>query len=81
MYQKSILPYTLFPTYLPQADSLLERSGLSGCLFHHPSSLSSYFFSTEHAGPYVPAGATILGWPNYGWPIEQGDLHLLHSSL
>ena len=26
----------------------------------------SSFFSTECAGPYVPAGGTLLGWPNFG---------------
>jgi hypothetical protein len=57
MYQKRILPYTLFPNYLPQADSRLEHYGQTVCLavyFITPCSLSS-FLPTERVGPYPQA--------------------------
>jgi len=64
MYQKSILPYSilLFPTYSPQADSLLERSRQTD--FNTPFTLTSFFFHWARGA--LPAGATLLGWPNYG---------------
>jgi hypothetical protein len=32
-----------------------------------------FFFSTERAAPGPPAGgATLLGWPNYGWAVDEG---------
>ncbi len=54
MYQKIILPYTLFLTYLPQAYSPLERSGLTDWLTDkvlHPLFPNS-FFPRERVGPY-----------------------------
>jgi hypothetical protein len=66
MYQKRILPHIIIPsTFLPQAYSLLERSRQTD-KFQHPPLPYFFFFSTERAGPYLPAGATLLGWPNYG---------------
>ncbi len=53
MYQKSILPYTLFPTYLPQANSLLRASQTDRQKILHP--LFPKFFFTERAGPYPQA--------------------------
>jgi hypothetical protein len=70
MYQKRILPYYFIipSTFSPQASSPLShhrqtegQTNFKGCYLP-----KFFFFSTERAGPYVPAGATLLGWPNYG---------------
>jgi len=53
-------PILLFHTYLPQADSLLERYGRTD--FNTPFTLS--FFHWAHGA--LPAGATLLGWRKYG---------------
>ncbi len=56
-------PVLLFPTYLPQADSLLERYGWTD--FNTSFTLTSFFFHWVRGA--LPAGATlILGWLNYG---------------
>ena len=55
MYQKSTLPYIIpYDTYLPQAYSPLEHSGLSGCLFHHPL-FPKLFFCTHRRNSTRPA--------------------------
>jgi hypothetical protein len=66
MYQKWNSPYfILFPTFSPQAYSLLERSRWTD-RFQHPLLCSlSYFFFHWGRGA-LPTGATLLGWPNYG---------------
>ncbi len=72
MYQKHILPYTLFPSYLPQADSLLEHYGQTVCLavyFITPCSLSS-FFPLSARGPTRRRSSTGLAKLWGGWPIE-----------
>jgi hypothetical protein len=60
MYQNHILPYTLFPTYLPQADSLLEHRRRTDRENSSPLVPFVLFFSTERAL------AKLWG----GWPIE-----------
>jgi hypothetical protein len=61
MYQKRIL---LFPTYLPQASSPLERSGQTEKILH-PLFLKFFFF-TERLGPYPQAqlywAGRTMGW-------------------
>jgi len=70
MYQKRILPYFVIPsTYSPQASSPLEhyrQTDRQTEKILHPLLPKFFFFPTERAGPYLPAGATLLGWPNYG---------------
>ena len=64
MYQKRILPYFIIPsTFSPQASSPLERSGQTEKILH--PLLPKFFFSLWAHGA-LPAGATLLGWPNYG---------------
>ncbi len=66
-YQKSTVPYTLFLTYLPQAYSPLERSRLTDWrrnFLFTPCSLILFFSHWAHGA--LPAGATLLGWPNWG---------------
>jgi hypothetical protein len=61
----SILPNTLFPTYLPQADSLLERSRrMDG---QHSSPLVSLvLYFAERVEPYPQAqlywAGQTMGW-------------------
>ncbi len=63
MYQKRILPYFIIPsTFSPQASSPLEHSGQRN--FNTPFTLTSFFFHWARGA--LPAGATLLGWPNYG---------------
>ena len=69
LYQKSILPYFIFPsTFLPQASSPLEHYRQT--TFFTPCSLS-YFFSTEPAGPCRRNSTAGLAELWGGWPIEQ----------
>ncbi len=51
----------LFPTYLPQAYSLLERYGQKDKILH-PLFPKLFFFHWARGA--LPAGATLLGWPN-----------------
>jgi len=60
----------LFPTYLPQADSLLERSGQTD-RFLHPL-FPKFFFSLSARGPTRRRNSTGLAELWGGWPIEQG---------
>jgi hypothetical protein len=67
MYQKRILPYFIIPsTFSPQASSPLERYRQTEgrTTFFTPCYLSSFFFHWARGA--LPAGATLLGWPNYG---------------
>jgi hypothetical protein len=76
MYQKSTLPYTLFLTYLPQAFSPLERSGLTE-KFVHPLFSNSFFFPLSARGPTRRRNFTGLAELRGGRPIElvpQGPL-------
>ena len=64
--KKVFYPILWFPTYSPQADSLLER-------YRRTDGQRKFFtpivlFFHWACGPYciVPTGATLLGWPNYG---------------
>jgi hypothetical protein len=61
MYQKRILPYFIIPYFLTPSFFPFKPSQTDGQLLP-----KFFFFSTERAGPYVPAAATRLGWPNYG---------------
>ena len=68
MYQQRILPYTLFPTYLPQAYSLLEHSTRRTEKILHPLFPKSYFFSLSVRGRNSTGLAELWGgW----WPMEQ----------
>jgi hypothetical protein len=62
MYQQIILPYTLFPTYLPQAYSLLERSTRRTEKNLHPLFPKGYFSSTERAGAQLYWAGRTMGW-------------------
>jgi hypothetical protein len=69
MYQKRILPYFIIPsTFSPQASSPLERYGQTEgrTNFNTPRYLTSFFFSTERAGPYPQAqlywAGRTMGW-------------------
>ena len=58
-------PILLFPTFSPQASSLLERYGRTdGQISTHPDTLLLFFFHWARGA--LPAGTTLLGWPNYG---------------
>jgi hypothetical protein len=69
MYQKRILAYFIIPstsTFSPHASSPLShhRQTEGRTTFFTPCYLSSFFF--HWACGALPAGATLLGWPNYG---------------
>jgi hypothetical protein len=68
MYQKRILPYFIIPYFLTPSFFPFGalRTDRRTDKFQHPLLPKFFFFSTERAGPYIPAGATLLGWPNYG---------------
>ncbi len=51
-------------------------SGLSGCIFHHPCSLNS-FFSLSTRGPTHRRNSTGLAELWGGWPIELGTTTML----
>ena len=66
MYQKRILPYFIIPsTFSPQASSPLSHHRRTDREISTPLSplLLSFFHWARGA---LPAGATLLGWPNYG---------------
>jgi hypothetical protein len=70
MYQKRILPsILLFPTYLPQASSLLERYGLTDKILH-PLFPKFFFFPLSARGPTRRRDSTGLAELWGGWPIE-----------
>ena len=54
-----IIPYLFTPSLFPFGVFWTETDWQNSSPFNPPS----YFF-TERVGP--PAGATLLGWPNYG---------------
>ncbi len=81
MYQKSTLAYTLFLTYLPQAYSPLERSGLSSCLFHHPLFPKFFFFPLSTRGSARRRNSAGLAKLWGGWPIELVIYILLYVSF
>ena len=63
MYQNNMLPYFIITsTFSPQDYSPLERYRQTD--FNTPCYLSSFFFHWARGA--LPAGATLLGWPNYG---------------
>ncbi len=73
VYKKRILPYFislyfLTPSFFPFWALWTDRR-MDNILHPCPCSLHMFFFfSTERAAPGPPAGgATLLGWPNYGW--------------
>ena len=73
IYQNGILPYALFPTFLPQAFSLTQTT------FFTPCSLSFFHWACKA----LPTGATLLGWPNYevdGRSDKKGKKARLHAS-
>jgi hypothetical protein len=64
MYQKRILPYFIIPYFLTPSffpSGELRTEGQTN--LNTPCYLSSFFFTERGA---LPAGATLLGWPNYG---------------
>ena len=66
-YRQSIIPYFIIPsTFSPQASSPLEhyRRTERWTKLFTPCPLSYYCF--HWALEALPAGATLLGWPNYG---------------
>jgi len=66
MYQKRILPYFIIPsTFSPQASSPLERYGRQKDGQHSSPPFTLLLFFSRARGA-LPAGATLLGWPNYG---------------
>ena len=76
MYQQIILPYTLFPTYLPQAYSLLERSTRRTEKILHPLFPKSYFFSLSVWGRNSTGLAELWG----GWWLMEQDFILENLS-
>ena len=60
------LPYLIVPsTFSPQASSPLECSRQKDRILHPLFLTLSYLFFHWARGA-LPAGATLLGWPNYG---------------
>ena len=76
MHQQRILPYTLFPTYLPQAYSLLERSTRRTEKILHPLFPKSYFFSLSVWGRNSTGLAELWG----GWWLMEQDFILENLS-
>jgi len=74
-----ICPIILFPTYLPQADSLLERYRQTD-RFQHPFHPYFFLFSTQRAGPYPQAQLYWVG-RTMGWMADWTSSPLLTSSM
>ncbi len=69
MYQKRILPYFIIPylftpCWFPFGAFQTDRQTDGRTAFFTPCYLSSFFFHWARGA--LPAGATLLGWPNYG---------------
>jgi len=72
MYQNNMLPYFIITsTFSPQASSFFPF-GAFQTDFNTPCYLIHSFF--HWAGGALPAGATLLGWPNYGVDGRVGSI-------